>query len=187
MPNYTARRCAAACSGVLTCLAMMLMPSASVAAARCAGSDVLPGSAPRALTTKAVICEINRQRARRGLGKVRADRRLSRTATRHARAMVRQRFFAHTSPAGATMTERLRASGYGRGRWAAGEALAWGTGSRATPRGVVRVWMHSPPHRAVVLGRTYRDVGIGVALGSPYRGAMRGSATYAAELGRAAR
>ena len=54
------------------------------------------------------------------------------------------------------------------GSWAAGEALAWGSGRQATPRGIVYAWMHSPPHRAVLLGRKYRDVGIGVALGSPF-------------------
>jgi hypothetical protein len=38
----------------------------------------------------------------------------------------------------------------------------------------------------VLLDRDYRDVGIGVALGSPYGRAMNRSATYAAELGRTA-
>ena len=62
----------------------------------------------------------------------------------------------------------MRAAGYGGRRIAAGEALAWAQGRLATPHAIVRAWMHSPPHRAVLLGRGYRDVGIGVALGSPY-------------------
>jgi uncharacterized protein YkwD len=45
--------------------------------------------------------------------------------------------------------------------------------------------MASPPHRAVLLGRGYRDVGIGVALGNPHGGAKGSSATYTADFGTA--
>ena len=83
------------------------------------------------------------------------------------------------------MSERLRANGYGGGRWAAGETLAWGSGDAATPHGVVAMWMVSPPHRAVLLDRDYRDAGIGVALGSPFGGSRGESATYVGELGTA--
>jgi uncharacterized protein YkwD len=188
MQDQPARRFASACPAILTAVfALMATPSATAAGkGSCPGSGAAPGSVPSAAITKAVICEINRERATRGLRRVHADRRLSRMAARYARAMVRQQFFSHTSPGGATMAERLRATGYGGRRWTAGEALAWGSGSRATPRRIVYAWMHSPPHRAVLLGRSYRDVGIGVALGSPYGGRQDRSATYAAELGRAA-
>ena len=105
-------------------------------------------------------------------------------ARRYARSMVRIGFFSHTSPGGATLLDRVRAAGYGGRRIAAGEALAWAQGRLATPHAIVRAWMHSPPHRAVLLGRAYRDVGIGVALGTPY-GRGRSSATYAADFGAA--
>jgi len=95
--------------------------------------------------------------------------------------MVRQGFFSHTAPGGRTLSDRLRAARYGHAA-AVGEALAWGQGDRAAPRAIVRAWMHSAPHRAVLLGRNYRHVGIGVALGSPYDRSLRGSATYAANL-----
>jgi uncharacterized protein YkwD len=75
----------------------------------------------------------------------------------------------------------LQAAGY-RGRFA-GEVLAWGQGRDASPRAAVRSWLHSPPHRRVLLGRSYRDVGVGVALGSPFGGGRQGTATYAANLG----
>ena len=107
-------------------------------------------------------------------------------ATRYARSMVRHGFFSHTSPGGATLLDRVRAVGYGGRRVAAGEALAWAQGRLATPRAIVRAWMASPPHRAVLLGRGYRDVGVGVALGTPYGGATSRSATYAADFGSSA-
>jgi hypothetical protein len=36
---------------------------------------------------------------------------------------------------------------------------------------------------SVLLGRNYRDVGVGVALVNPFGSGTRGSATYAANLG----
>jgi uncharacterized protein YkwD len=47
--------------------------------------------------------------------------------------------------------------------------IAWS--ARATPAGQVRALMASPPHRHVILTPTYRDAGVGVAVGSPRRGA----------------
>ena len=153
-------------------------------AARCRGGELAPASAPRAAQA-AVVCEINRERRARGLRPVGVHPRLTGMARRYARAMVRIGFFSHTSPGGATLLDRVRAAGYG-GRWiAAGEALAWAQGRLATPHAIVRAWMDSPPHRAVLLGRAYRDVGIGVALGSPDGRARRTSATYAADFGAA--
>ena len=185
MSIHGVRRGAVACPAVLTTmLALTAAPSATAAGkGACPGAGVAPASAPRALVTSAVICEINRERARHRLAAVRAHRQLATMASRYARAMVRQRFFGHVSPAGASMAERIRDAGYARGYWSAGEALAWGSGTRATPRAVVSAWMRSPPHRAVLLGRSYRDVGIGVALGSPRGAPAQSSATYAAELG----
>jgi uncharacterized protein YkwD len=47
----------------------------------------------------------------------------------------------------------------------AGETLAWHAGSRAQPGGTVNQWMHSPPHRAVLLSSGFRWVGMGMARG----------------------
>ena len=59
--------------------------------------------------------------------------------------------------------------------WAIGENLAWGSGSRGTPRAIVRTWMHSARHRRSILSRRFRDVGIGVAAGAPAQDRSRGS------------
>ena len=180
MPTLAIRRRAAACPAALTIL-LALGAAPAPAASRCHGATAAPGSLSRAGRQAAVICEINRIRRRHGLAAVSADARLTRMAGRYARAMVSRGFFSHVGPGGTTLTDRLRAAGY-RGR-AAGEVLAWGQGRYATPRAAVRSWMRSPPHRRVLLGRGYRDVGVGVALGNPSRASMRGSATYAANFG----
>jgi uncharacterized protein YkwD len=184
MSIHGAGRGTLACPAVFTALLAFTPAATAAGKGVCPGAGVAPASASRAVVTRAVICEINRERSTHGLAAVRAHRQLGTMASRYARAMVRQRFFGHVSPAGASMAERIRDVGYARGYWSAGEALAWGSGARATPRAVVSAWMHSPPHRAVLLGRNYRDVGIGMALGSPGTAPAESSATYAAELGR---
>ncbi len=76
----------------------------------------------------------------------------------------------------------------GRRGWTVGENLAWAGGYYARPREVVSMWMHSPPHRANILNRHFRDVGIAVALGAPVRRATPGgAATYGSEFGVRAR
>lgn len=186
MSTLRYRRLAHACATVVTTVFVpMLVPPPSAAHPRCPGSARPPGNASLRTVSKAVVCEINLERRSRGLAAVSGEPRLSRAARRHARSMVRLGFFSHTSPGGGTMSERLRANGYGGGRWAAGETLGWGSGDAATPHGVVSMWMGSPPHRAILLEPGYRDVGIGVALGNPFGGSRRGTATYVGELGRA--
>jgi uncharacterized protein YkwD len=183
MSTHACRLRASACSATLTMLlALGLGAAPATAASRCHRSTAAPGSALRAVQA-AVICQINRERRAHGLRPVGAHPRLTRLARGYARSMVRLRFFSHTTPGGVTLLDRVRAAGYGGGRIAAGEALAWGEGRLASPRAIVRTWMASPPHRAVLLRRGYRDVGIGVALGNPYGRGSRPSATYAADFG----
>ena len=185
MSTHARRLRASTCPAAITILLATGIAAARAAGAtRCRGSPLAPASAPRAAQA-AVVCEINHERRARGLRPVGAHPRLTEMARRYARSMVRIGFFSHTSPGGLTLLERLRAAGYGGRRIAAGEALAWAQGRLATPHAIVGAWMHSPPHRAVLLGRVYRDVGIGVALGDPYGRARRSSATYTADFGAA--
>ena len=99
--------------------------------------------------------------------------------------MVRKSFFAHDSLNGASFIDRIKARGYlnGRKSWTVGENLAWGGGSGPSARVIVALWMKSPPHRANILNRRFRDVGLGIALGAPSRGGPPGAATYGSEFG----
>ena len=129
-----------------------------------------------------VICEIGAERSARDLPPLRVDDRLAIAAGRHARHMVRSGFFSHVAPDGTTPANRVRASGYidPRAPWAVGEVLAWGRRGSGSPDAIVAAWMSSPPHRRVLLGRRYSDIGAGVADGDPFGG---GGVTFAAELG----
>jgi uncharacterized protein YkwD len=131
----------------------------------------------------AVICEINAERRAVSLPPVSANPKLALAARRHARDMVRRQYFSHMTLGGRSMVDRLTAAGYltrGIGRWAVGEVLAWGSGTRSTAAAAVDAWMHSPPHRRVLLFPVYREIGVGIEPGTPF-GAP--GATFAAELG----
>jgi uncharacterized protein YkwD len=63
-----------------------------------------------------------------------------------------------------------------------GEDIVWGPGNAGTPAYAISAWMNSPLHRAEILSPQYREVGIGLALGSPVRGHRSGS-IYTADFG----
>jgi uncharacterized protein YkwD len=85
---------------------------------------------------------------------------------RHSDDMMARDYFAHTSPSGSTMTDRILKTGYVSGfNWIAGETLAWGWGSQSGPRATVHAWMHSPEHRAILLSPKYHRIGAARACG----------------------
>jgi uncharacterized protein YkwD len=98
--------------------------------------------------------------------------------------MAQHNYFSHDSRDGSSFLDRIRRVDYlpNHGAWSAGENLAWGSGDYATPKEIVRSWMHSPGHRANILDRTFREIGIGVVEGVPVGGVSNG-ATYASEFG----
>jgi uncharacterized protein YkwD len=154
-------------------------PRAPVA---CPAADAVPARANAERLARAALCLVNRERRRRGLRALRPERRLKLAARRHARDMVARSYFAHRSPGGRNIVDRLRRAGYLRGQNAfVGETLAWGSGARGTPRTIVAAWLGSPPHRAVLLSRRYRQIGLAAVSGSP-RGRTSTAATYAADL-----
>jgi uncharacterized protein YkwD len=160
-------------------------PGARAGAETCAHARSAAADAGRGDAAHATICLINSVRRAHGLSALRLDPRLSGAARRHSRDMVRRRYFAHNTPEGLSPALRVRGSGYlaGHRRWLVGETLAWWRGP-ATPATIVRAWMHSPPHREVLLHPSFQDVGVGVVLGVP-RPSGRGGATYTADFGAA--
>jgi uncharacterized protein YkwD len=140
--------------------------------AECADADIVPTAANLELVRAAIVCLHNQIRARNGLPLLHGNTRLRRAAEGHSADMVRAGYFDHTSRSGATMVDRILAAGYVRADqgWLLGENLEWGTGSMATPRGAVDAWMDSAGHRANILKRGYRQMGIGIALGTPSGG-----------------
>jgi uncharacterized protein YkwD len=162
---------------------LVLAPAAR--ADSCALANASRSSHSALSIARATVCEINRQRASHGLRAVTVRSRIARAAQRMASDMARRNYFAHVTPGGATLSDRLRQSGYLRTHraWTVGEALGWGTLSDGTPAGMVRAWLNSPEHRAILLSPQFRDVGVGVARGVPVSGVHGSGATYAADFG----
>ncbi len=173
-------------TALLALCALLALPGAAEAKRKgaCANAHVAPAAANVELVRTAVLCLHNRERAARGLPPLRENARLRRAAEGHSGDMVASGFFAHDSPSGDGMAERILRTGYGQGQsWALGENIAWGTGTLATAAEIQRAWMESPGHRANVLRRRFRELGIGIAVGAPVAsGAMQG-ATYTADFG----
>jgi uncharacterized protein YkwD len=120
-------------------------------------------------TRAVLLCVVNEERAQRGLPTVESSWRLRRAAQRHTDDMVARAYFGHVSPGGSDLGDRIRATGYLNHRydWFLGEAVGWAEGVVATPDVLMAAWMATPLHRAVILGRHYRQLGVGVELAAP--------------------
>jgi uncharacterized protein YkwD len=100
------------------------------------------------------ISQLNQVRASSGLPALRASESLYRSSTRYARKMIHTDYFGHAS--------RIAASSvFGR----VGETLEMHSGWRPNPSQTITEWMNSPGHRAVLMSRAYRWVGMGIARG----------------------
>jgi uncharacterized protein YkwD len=175
---------------LLAVMLLALLAPAAPAGARahrpapgaCSAAHVAVRRATVRAARDATLCLLNRVRAEHGLRPLRLNRKLARAARRHSHDMVRRRYFAHDSLNGATPFARMLAMHYvpRHASWWLGENIGWGSGSFAQPIAMVRAWMHSPPHRANILSRHFRDIGIGIAPGAPVGG--RG-ATYTTDFG----
>ena len=160
-------------------------PAAGTAsAAVCAGASADPVNTSRTAISRTTLCLLNSQRTARGLHKLRLNPQLSNAARAHSGDMVAKHYFDHVSKSGKDVVDRLYRTGYlgSAQTWVVGENLAWGSGSRGTPKQILRAWMHSAGHRANILTGRFREIGIGVAEGTPQSKRANG-ATYTTTFG----
>jgi len=179
--------CLRTLSAIATVAALALAAPASAGAgaqtASCPGADLVPSSANLPQVGAATLCLLNDERATAGLAPVAEVAGLTGPSAAYSAEMVAEGFFAHVSPAGATLVDRLAGAGYiaRGGDWTVGENLAWGQGDLATPRNIVIAWMNSPGHRANVLTGEFDEIGLGIVLGTP--GDATWGATYTTDFG----
>jgi uncharacterized protein YkwD len=153
-------------------------------AADCGAINSIPGEVSLAATRDATLCLINIERQQGGRPSLRLHPTLTKVATRYSIQMADDNFFAHVSPGGSSLTSRVKKTSYIKGArsWMLGENLGWGTGRLSTPRDTVDAWMHSPGHRSNILNAKFRDIGIGVTVGTPTNSENGG--TYTTDFGR---
>ncbi|GGX80805.1 CAP domain-containing protein [Streptomyces hiroshimensis] len=99
---------------------------------------------------------VNQERAKAGLRPLKASTRLAGLAQAFSDDMARRGFFNHTDPDGRSPWDR--AARYGI-RNLGGENIARG---HPDAHAVMDAWMHSAGHRANILNRDYRTLGIGL-------------------------
>ena len=137
---------------IVLAVALALGPAAgSARAATKAASDV----------TTDVIRLANATRAQDGLPALHRSRALDRSALMKVDEIRSCGSFSHT-PCGTSFARTFQQTGYLHGRVRVGENIYWGSGRLGTPAGAISAWLHSPPHRANLLGRGWRDMGVGV-------------------------
>jgi uncharacterized protein YkwD len=162
------RRC------VAVSIASIALAAAFSSAGAASGSGAQASGCPDAQTSpvhgerflRALLCLHDAERGRHGMGSLRIHGALRRAAKRHARDLVRRRYFGHVSPAGTNPVDRALAGGYRGARKieVRENLLTWSTS--LTPAEVMRKWMASPPHRGDILHPHWRDVGIALVRAS---------------------
>jgi uncharacterized protein YkwD len=130
-----------------------------------------------AVLEQGVIAGINQIRRGRGLRPLRNNARLAAAADFHSRDMARKGYFEHDSANGTAFWRRIERFYPSRGfrSWTVGENLLWGSQTYG-PGFAMREWMNSPPHRANILSREWREVGIGAVTVASAPGEYRGRA-----------
>jgi uncharacterized protein YkwD len=118
-----------------------------------------------AVQEQAMRCMTNFARQHDGLGQLGNAAALESSATRKSADILRCDNFSHFA-CDRPFTYWMQRSGYLAARcWRAGENIAWGTMSQGTVRSIFVAWLHSPEHRAHMLGR-YSQIGIALSVGN---------------------
>jgi uncharacterized protein YkwD len=156
-------------AGAVAFAAALFVAAPSAAFAACDGADDVPSAASLDVARSTTLCLLNQERTSRGLRKLRSNGRLRDAAQGYSRQMVSRNFFDHVSPTGSTLVSRIKATNYlaSANGWSLGENIAWGGGSRATPRETVDAWMNSAGHKRNILTGSFDEIGIGVVVGAP--------------------
>lgn len=147
----------------------------SAALALSAGASAVDAHSLRAV--RSVESSINSMRAQHGCDPLRLHAGLSRSAGKQARLLLADGQLDHD--AGSPMPQRLHRAAPSASLL--GEDLAWGTGSAARPKSIVRAWMHSAMHRQIMLDCRFSQLGVGIAAGRFGHHGTRGT-VYAADF-----
>jgi len=113
------------------------------------------------ITAQKVFDQTNNERTKLGLAPLKYNSVLSDSASKKAKDMFADNYWAHTAPDGMTPWDFLKSVGYKYS--VAGENLArdfYDTES------LLKAWMNSPTHKANIIHPKYQEIGIGVVNGT---------------------
>jgi uncharacterized protein YkwD len=161
--------------GISTVLAAS--PGTTMATAACPHADSKAHKTSLSNLRDALRCLVNHKREKHGLRSLKDNGRLARAAKRHTKAMLRQDCFKHRCEDEPGLPKRIKQSGYTNG--ARAFQFAEDLGFDRTPRRLIKRLMNSSYNRRQILGKDWRDIGVGVDWGAPRAGRNdRNYATY---------
>lgn len=133
-----------------------------------APADLCPGEAeagaPAGAQEEAMRCMVDFARRQSGLAALSDSERLDRSSGEKSDDILRCDEFSHYA-CGRPFDFWLEKVGYiPASCWRVGENIAWMGGPQTTTRDVFELLIHSPPHRANILG-PYTEVGVGLRTG----------------------
>jgi uncharacterized protein YkwD len=138
--------------------------AASVTVMTCTG-----GTIDLTVAEKRILDLHNKARKKRGRKALCVHPALTAAARFHSQEMLDKDYLSHNSYNGETVRERLEHFGYtfsNYSYWTYGENYAAGWDTSSTPDNCFKYWMNSSGHRANILNRKFREVGIGVRVGT---------------------
>jgi uncharacterized protein YkwD len=182
-------------ASLLACATLLAAPAAAKArsatrsprpaAIACANAELQPTPTDLPAIDAATLCLVNRVRTANRLRALRFSNPLQSVASAQAREMVQGDYFGDRSLSGKTPMQRILATAYPAHatRVKAAQNIGWATGPLASPAAMVQAWMHSPPHREIILTAAFRDLGVGVTAAAPSTLSQGlAGATYTLEL-----
>jgi uncharacterized protein YkwD len=108
-----------------------------------------------------VLQQINAFRRAHGFVPLRLSAKLSLAARQHTAEMAARGYFSHTSADGSKFDRRI-ARYYSIAKWSywsVGENLLWSSPDVAAA-GALQMWLNSPEHRANLLTKRWREIGL---------------------------
>jgi uncharacterized protein YkwD len=169
--------------GVPALAMAFLFAGTGSAALACPYGGKTPANLTTAQAEQSVTCLVNKTRRHHHARRLAWNPGLQSAAQSHSAAMDSGNFFSHDGD-GSTL-DRIRATGYlgGASSWMVGENIHWGARRKGSPKATVARWMRSPTHRSAMLSRRFRNIGVGVAMGSPMGTGGGNTAIYTADFG----
>ena len=161
--------CAAFALLTLAIFAWLGATSGTTAALACAHATDRPHQTSLAKLGKAMQCLVNNKRHTHQLRPLKNNDRLDTAAGRHTKAMLKKDCFEHRCPGEPPLGKRIKQTGYTKG--AKTYFYAESLGYHKSPKRAIRKLLQSGFNRKNVLGRNWRDIGVGAGWGAPVKGA----------------
>ncbi len=159
--------------GVFLAMALSAVVLTAPASARTDG----PAGASSGVSAleSAVLASVNQVRAKHGLRALKFSSRLSAAADQQSEAMGAKGFFSHNSADGSAFWKRIRRYYTDRNYryWSVGENLLWSSPDLAASQ-AIDMWMRSPNHRANLMSKKWREIGLSAVHVNAAPGAFQG-------------